>query len=347
MKCQIKVFPAYDGDCMIVNFEDEYKKTNILIDGGRGKLCYQMLKSHLKVIEENKENIDLLVITHIDRDHIDGIISLFKDKGVNKGLIKKVWFNSGNKLSSFFGNKYEEVRDISLKYGIEISIKQGITLEKELENHSLSSDEVIVAGDSYKVDETIKITILSPINDTLEKLNDNWEIEKGSLDTEISKKSDADDKVSIECLSLHTFEEDRSLPNASSIAFLLEFDQRKILMLGDSHPSIIRDSLVRLGYSKENKIIAEAVKISHHGSKYNTSSDLLDLIECHNFIISTNGLFHGLPHKECLSRIITSSKNTRLYFNYPVFNKLFSDQDIYKYNFECIHMGNKGYILEV
>ena len=66
------------------------------------------------------------------------------------------------------------------------------------------------------------------------------------------------------------------------------------------------------------------VKISHHGSKYNTSPKLLDLIDSQHFIISTGGSkSHKLPDREVIARILFHSKRNlnrkrTIYFNYPL-----------------------------
>ena len=45
-----------------------------------------------------------------------------------------------------------------------------------------------------------------------------------------------------------------SLTNKSSIAFLFEFENSKILFLGDSDADDIVGTLTELGYSKNNKL---------------------------------------------------------------------------------------------
>ncbi len=72
-----------------------------------------------------------------------------------------------------------------------------------------------------------------------------------------------------------------------------------------------------------NKIKADYVKVSHHGSINNTSCELLDLIDCDNYIISTNGYRHKHPDRETVARIIHHkgrdySNKRILYFNYSM-----------------------------
>ncbi|MFW2154184.1 hypothetical protein ACG94Q_23560, partial [Acinetobacter gyllenbergii] len=66
------------------------------------------------------------------------------------------------------------------------------------------------------------------------------------------------------------FDSDPSIYNGSSIAFILEVEDKAMLFLGDAHDQVVADNLRVLGYSDCNKIKLDLVKISHHGSQYNT-----------------------------------------------------------------------------
>ncbi|MNC56119.1 hypothetical protein D3C75_1056930 [compost metagenome] len=75
------------------------------------------------------------------------------------------------------------------------------------------------------------------------------------------------------------------------------------------------DSLRACGYSETNKLRLDLVKLSHHGSQYNTSSDLLGLLDAPIYIVSTDGSRHGLPNKRTVARLIKSTQGN-VYFNY-------------------------------
>jgi len=83
-----------------------------------------------------------------------------------------------------------------------------------------------------------------------------------------------------------------------------------------------------LGYSEENPLKAEFVKLSHHGSKGNTNAELLGIIDSKVFVVSSNGSIHKLPDKQCLSRIIHRGPDARIHFNYgEMISNIFSQQD--------------------
>ncbi len=98
----------------------------------------------------------------------------------------------------------------------------------------------------------------------------------------------------------------KTLTNMASISFVLRCDGLSVLMLADSFPQEKVECLKSKGYSTENKLKIDFVKISHRGSQHNTSNELLDLIDCDNYIISTNG---GLgqsrhPQRETIANIL-------------------------------------------
>ena len=87
------------------------------------------------------------------------------------------------------------------------------------------------------------------------------------------------------------------------------------LFLGDAHDSTVVDSLSRLGYSEQKKLKLDLLKVSHHGSEYNTSSKFLGMVCSDRYIISTNGSKHGLPNKRTVARILAATEG-RICFNY-------------------------------
>ena len=47
--------------------------------------------------------IDVLILTHIDSDHIDGIIRLLSQKTFDFSMIEEMWFNFGKGLQDMLG----------------------------------------------------------------------------------------------------------------------------------------------------------------------------------------------------------------------------------------------------
>ena len=135
---------------------------------------------------------------------------------------------------------------------------------------------------------------------------------------------------------LNSFYEDTSPTNGSSISLLIEYKEYKLLFLGDSFPSDVTASLKQLGFSLDNKINLNVMKVSHHGSKHSTSNELLRLINCEKFLISTNGKQRHHPDKETLARIINSQCKPCFIFNYDRIRQIFTDQELASQHFDAI-----------
>lgn len=93
---EIEALPANEGDCILVTIEQE--SLHILIDGGTAETYRNYLKNRLIQLKNEGGAIDLLIVTHIDNDHIGGVIELLKENGSNKDSkiieIKNIWHNS-------------------------------------------------------------------------------------------------------------------------------------------------------------------------------------------------------------------------------------------------------------
>ena len=90
--------------------------------------------------------------------------------------------------------------------------------------------------------------------------------------------------------------------NAASIAFVWEHENHRVLMLGDSEPSQICESLSELYEEQNMPILFDLVKVSHHGSAHGTSLELMEKIDSEHFFLT--GGSKRAPSLEALSRIL-------------------------------------------
>lgn len=283
------------------------------------------LKKVILDLQEKDQNIDLLIITHVDDDHIGGILKYFASNDYDSNLIKKVWFNSGRLINEYFQRNSENQNEQELNEfdTTNTSISQGVTFESKIES---IWDKRLIKSSLEEINEQgIKFKILSPNDEKLKKLLTKWEKEAVSSLT----SSETDYDKTIEYLTeSDEFKEDQSIHNGSSVAFILEILDKKMLFLGDAHPSTIIEKLIEDGISENNKLKLDFVKLSHHASKANTSYELLKLIDCKKFIVLTDGSFHGLPNKVTFSRIFNINNDSELYFNYPhLIDEVFSNEE--------------------
>lgn len=342
---KIQTLPAVNGDFIIVSSGSGEETNYVVIDGGTPGNYKKNFGPRLNVIKDSNRVVDLLITTHIDDDHIGGVVNLFSDVKADKSFIKKVWFNSGEMLAAYFDSAPAPTRAVPLLKSdlTSLSVPQGVTLEKELKKLNIWNHPVLIAGHEESIGN-LSLTLLSPNHDTLLLLNNKWQVEKSAKLT-MSNVHDDFDKT-VKDLAEYDYVEDGSIPNGSSIALLVKDKSHSALLLADAYPSVVVAVLKTMGFSNIQKIAVDFVKVSHHASKGNTSKELLEMIECKKFMISTDGSKHGLPDKLAIARIINQFPDCTLYFNYKnkVTTSIFLPEDFIDFpEFKCVFLEDSDY----
>lgn len=324
---KIDFLKAFQGDCIHISLTDsDGNARNIIIDGGigdtyrkdkgpKGKPVDGEFKELIDRIKDDKQYVDLLIITHVDDDHIGGVLEWFKQEPNAYQMIREVWFNSGKKIADWLKEKENE--DVNRKFGdgaiLATSIPQGVDFGKYIQEKGILSERIILQGDKLERFGVV-FRIISPNREKLEKLLKGWKIKDPLLQT-AGKPHDYDESIN-QHLASDTFSEDTAYPNGSSIAFILTASEKDFLFLGDAHPSVIVQGLDFFEIRQELPLVAEFVKVSHHGSKFNTDETMLDCVSTDKYVISTNGDDNQHPHKKLLARILKKNQACTLYFNY-------------------------------
>lgn len=359
---KLKIFPALNGDSILFDTSNKI----FLIDGGYVNTFNEYLFDELKKKSDEGKIISHLIVTHIDRDHISGIVKLLDKNKENEIIdIENIWHNSyrhikelpdnfslkdpnGKKdLTALSGKSYlkeivEGRHEISAEQGSVLSaliLKGDYKWNSEFAGKAVSIDNL----DTITIDDKTRIRILSPNNEKLSKLKRFWNKElykKGYNISEddsnyddafefliahekekkvIVKKNISGGVLNIEELCNLEIEEDTSPSNGSSISFVFEQNDKKLLFLADSHPSIILDSLKKHYSENDFPIEFDIIKVSHHGSITNTNKNLLEAIDSKNYIFSSNGSRFGHPDIETIALIINRKSRfiRNLHFNYP------------------------------
>lgn len=398
----IEMLPALSGDCFLIKL-GKYKRTNIIIDSGYSETYDNYLKYRLNEIKSLGEIVNLMVITHIDADHISGAIKFIKENNddlkFNEGIvINEIWHNSlrhvyleereeeiisenDNEILEMLQIKGMPIPEDSYKRinkpisGLQGSVLGGlIKLGNYNWNKNANGKAICIENLSEKfIINDVKINLLTPNYERLKQLKNSWEKNlrknKGfrgritndqifddvyeillgeSFDIELRRSNSlisGSEDLSKYALTNEIIDE--SVVNASSISFIMEYNNKKVLFLGDANPEDVFDAIKSLyDWSGKEKIIFNAIKISHHGSRGNTTKKLLSMIDSEKFIISTNGnLKHNHPHIETIAKIVCrDSEFTReLIFNYKNVGKKFENKEwMKKYNYKIRYINEDG-----
>ena len=351
------------GDCFILESKIDKKSTNILIDGGP----YQTYEKHLKHALQKlllNGKLDLMVLSHIDNDHIIGLLDLLVEiknqrESRTKELVKieKIWHNSFNDLleipvepkklleSIFIGK--DIVKNLKTSESLVIKgFQQGTDLTKLANLLKIpvnpDFDRTIVLNDKTKSIRLNDITIqlFGPTKENVNKLQKEW--------NKWSRKSKTEETVARLLQIL-----DKSVPNLASITFLVKINNKKILFTGDGLGYEIVDMLSKNEMlDKKGKFYVDVLKVPHHGSDRNTSAEFFDTIYANYYIISANGRDDN-PSLSTLRWIIESGKSFKgskkiVFTNMtPNVKKMLQEYDLKKYKYESIVLKQNSHYMTI
>jgi beta-lactamase superfamily II metal-dependent hydrolase len=315
----LDVLPAGNGDCLWIEYGNPASPRRILIDGGAKGTYKRALQSRFA---RGEGELELLVITHVDSDHITGILELIE--GAHRSIKPKdVWFNGFRHLP----NEDPET----------LGPVQGERLTDHLVNQRMPWNiafdrKAVVVPDQGELPRRelsggLTLTLLSPTVQALASLRPVWEkeVRKAGLDPNMAAAQDVaaeegfelleSGPLDVEALAAAPFVEDSSEPNGSSIAMLLEFEGQRVLLSADAHPRVLASAIKR--HNGDQRLKLTACKIPHHGSKANVSRQLLDRLDCNTYIFSTNGAHFRHPDREGVARVVKWGGTVpKLIFNY-------------------------------
>lgn len=313
----IEMLQASEGDCLLLHYGNPAKPFHSVIDAGR-KATWPALKRRLEAIVERGEELELFVITHIDRDHIEGAIELAADPLVKQ--FRDIWFNGYHHL------KYNPLEPMGGVMG-EALTGRLVAAKLPWNRHSTwSGGPVSVPKPDHPVsltlDSGLKLTVLSPNREQLTALRDEWRIAceeagivAGAAERARSEKSGLESMgaLNVDKLADTVFKEDGAKPNGSSIAFVAEFDGGRVLLGADAHPTQLITALGAMGGVQA----LDAFKLPHHGSRANLSRALLESCKCTTYLVSTSGSYFKHPDREAIARVVKyGGAVPNLVFNY-------------------------------
>ncbi|WP_255658723.1 ComEC/Rec2 family competence protein [Actinoplanes sp. L3-i22] len=306
------MLPAAHGDALWV----EWDGGRMLIDGGP-RTTYTAVRDRVRALPVAHRHVDRLVVTHIDADHIEGVVRLLQDWKPLRATVGEVWFNGWRQLEPFAPT---------------LGADQGEMVGAMIRRHSLPANDraIMVPGRGplpvLQLPCGARATVLSPGEDQLRKLRSQWVrvlalagMTPGRQDEVLERLRQRPELRGLDG-TLGGERLDSSVANASSIAFLLEHAGRSALFTGDGHSPVLAAGLRRLLAERGLKVLdVDLVKLPHHGSAANVTTELLALIRSPRFLVSTNGAKFKHPDVAAVRRVIDAGRRgpvPTLFFNY-------------------------------
>jgi beta-lactamase superfamily II metal-dependent hydrolase len=360
---KLHVLQAEYGDCFILETKFGKDSVNVLIDGGPYQTFEKHLKPTLKKIPLNGK-LDLVVLSHIDNDHVIGLLDLLaeiknqRERG-GKELVKieKIWHNSFNDLlelqeepKKLLGNIFSAKSMVKWSNTKESLVMKGFQQGTDLTNLAKilkiptnpDFDNIIVVNDKIRSVRlnNLSIQLLGPTKKNVDKLRKEWKkwLEKKKIE-----------KTVFGVLELL----DKSVPNLASITFLASIKNRKILFTGDCLGNDIVDMLSKNSMLDRNgKFYVDVLKVPHHGSDRNTSLEFFEIVNADYYVISANGRDDN-PSLSTLRWILESGKRSGkpkkiiLTNMIPSAKKILQEYDQNNYNYESIVLNAKSHLMTI
>ncbi|MEM9746969.1 MAG: CHAT domain-containing protein [Actinomycetota bacterium] len=321
----IEMLPARHGDALWIEWGGAGDRHRMLIDGGPAG-TYHDLRERFEALDPTDRHVELFIVTHIDADHIDGAIRLLADEELGIGY-GDIWFNEHRHLVEHRAEERATRGAMQGEYFGAIVETRGLPL-----NEAFDGRAVVVPPQgslpSVTLTGGLRLVLLSPTPAKLDRLRRDWEKvleEKGMTPGD---RAEALDRLAKRGRRTRggdrtTFGGDTSSANGSSIAVVAEYRGERWLLAGDAHDDVLIEGLRRYAREcDESPTAFDGFKVPHHGSVNNITPELLDLIRCHRFLVSTNGAYFKHPDENCIDLIVRTTDRPVLVFNYQTdFNR--------------------------
>jgi hypothetical protein len=308
----LEALRAKYGDALLLHYGSAEKPRLAVIDGGPPGVYADALKPRLDEIreerglaEETPLDIDLMMVSHIDEDHIAGLLQMvrkIKDlrdaKEPVPWRIRRFWLNS---FDDILGNQDAAVAstasvmtpsslgDVLQPEGslVLASVGQGRDLRNLLTALNLGGNApfqgMVLAGHAPITLDNVKLTVVAPSQENLAALQEDWDKKIKPI---LKKEKDAGARTQIASYV------DSSVYNLSSIVVLVEAQGKRILLTGDGRGDHTLQGLENAGLlDAKGRIEVDVLKMPHHGSIRDIDLDYLQKIRARHFVFSANGKF--------------------------------------------------------
>lgn len=302
---RLEVLPAAHGDALLVTWGSGRRRHRMLVDAGPLG-TYRAVHQRIRELAR-RPRLDVLVITHIDGDHIEGVVRLLQDRTALNLRIDDIWFNGWPQVATV---------------GDELGPLQGEMVGALLERDGLPWNEAFDGGPiQVLADRPLPVvelpggataTVLGPGPAQLRDLRREWVsvlqragMEPGDVEGSLERLAEREELAGIEDLQGQSSELDHSVANAASTSLLLEHDGRSLLLTGDSHGDVLAAGIRRLTAERGGgPLRVDVFKLPHHASKGNVTDDVVALVETSCYVVSTNGARYKHPDEKALLRVL-------------------------------------------
>lgn len=327
----LEAFEAKHGDALLLHYGTPSNPRLVIIDGGPAGVYAQRVKPRLKELQNGRSpgqalRVELLMVSHIDDDHINGVVALFADllqsQQRNQTLLADIqtfWHNSFEELSG------GDPADLSLPAKgvaavalgdsapaglpltqrgalILLSVTQGRQLRDQARALGLGVPKLVTykGGAAKKVGVAAGLTlqVIGPNEKRVAKLKEEW--------TKALKKKPQLEPADFQVAAADFV--DNAFANLSSLVVIARQGKRSMLLTGDARGDDILAALTEAKMLKNGRLHVDLLKMPHHGSDRNVATGFFRKVTADHYVISADGRF-GNPDVATLKMIAEARGN--------------------------------------
>lgn len=308
----LEVLNAFHGDCLLLHYGTLDKPKIMLVDGGPNGTFDASLKPRILTLSETRSKplkLDHVMVSHLDDDHISGILQLVEEIKSGTELCKapSFWFNTFDDTMQLAPPALAEARDdlglteaAAITASVEhASVNQGRDLRDAVATifSKQNNGEDLLFSDGQGRPLAISgldVTLVCPDKQHLADLAEKWIA---------SPKKKADTAAYV----------DKSVFNLSSLVVVVspkdEEDGPRILLTGDARGDHILAGLGGAGLLDDDGTAHFSIlKVPHHGSDRNLDREFFRKITADYYVLSGDGKYSN-PSASVLAWIAQAASN--------------------------------------
>jgi beta-lactamase superfamily II metal-dependent hydrolase len=297
----LEALNARHGDALLLHFGSMEDPRHILIDGGPSGVYITTVRPRLEELARNRGLSDLpldhVFVTHLDSDHIRGILDLaveMRDK-VAPATSHSFWFNtfedalavlppSAMTAAKAAGGK----ASLASLEAVTASVAEGQRLFGAVQQLAVAvnggSGQLLLAdgkGVSLPISPKLSVTLIGPNLKHMRALEKEWA--KKAKPTKLETAAYAD----------------RSVYNLSSLVMVVEAKSSvgevyRMLLTGDARGDHTLAALEASGFlDSEGRAHFDLLKVAHHGSERNYKEEFFEVVTAKHYVVSADGRFEN------------------------------------------------------
>lgn len=258
------------GDAIVLRFAEPRQPTPVIvvIDAGFTDTGAQVV-DHIEKYY-NTRHIDLIISTHPDTDHLNGIRTILEQCDVEELLIHQPWNHSPD--AHLLGN-YDRLEEIC-----ELAMTKNVLMSEPFTGLERFGGVLRILGPTERY-------YLEQLNEAMEEERSGKSAERLALSASGSrlwKRTYAVLERALSYLPMETLDDidDTGPRNKTSVITLLDLDERRSIFTGDTGIEGLNQGIdaYELIHGPISLTQPSILQVPHHGSKHNLGPSILDRI---------------------------------------------------------------------